>query len=158
VAAYKEISKELKKFLMEAEKGDSKTQYDIGLMYQNGIGVSLDHKEAAEWFRRSAEQDDFAQFFVNVLLYDVGMDKTQDFEEKAKQFRLLAEIGLGGKNMTPAEGNITTEKWMRLAAEHGNLYAQGNLGFMYQEDLEGVPQNYAEAVRWLKIAGERGDI
>ncbi len=43
----------------------------------------------------------------------------------------------------------------RKAAEKGVAEAQYNLGFMYGEG-EGVPQNFAEAVKWYRKAAEQG--
>jgi hypothetical protein len=40
--------------------------------------------------------------------------------------------------------------------EQGNATAQGNLGAMYVKGL-GLPQNYAEAVRWTRKAVDQGD-
>ena len=39
-----------------AEKGDAQAQYNIGLMYYQGKGVAQDHKQAAAWWRRAADQ------------------------------------------------------------------------------------------------------
>ena len=44
----------------------------------------------------------------------------------------------------------------RQAAEQGDAGAQTALGVMY-EDGEGVPQDYAEAVKWFRKAAEQGD-
>ena len=41
-------------------------------------------------------------------------------------------------------------------AEQGDREAQCKLGFMYAKG-EGVPQDYREAVRWLRLAAEQGD-
>ena len=40
-------------------------------------------------------------------------------------------------------------------AKRGNAYAQFNLGLMY-EFGEGVPENYAEAVKWYRKAADQG--
>jgi len=40
-------------------------------------------------------------------------------------------------------------------AEQGNAYAQDNLGVMYEYG-QGVPQDYAEAVKWFRKAAEQG--
>lgn len=39
-------------------------------------------------------------------------------------------------------------KWYRLAAKKSEPRAQLNLGFLYEKGL-GVPQNYAEALKWF---------
>ena len=43
-----------------------------------------------------------------------------------------------------------------LLADQGNAKAQNNLGLMYDEGT-GVPQNYAEAVKWYRKAASQGD-
>ena len=45
---------------------------------------------------------------------------------------------------------------LRARAEAGDAEAQYNLGVMYASG-EGVPQDYAEAVRWYRLAAEQGD-
>ena len=51
-------------------------------------------------------------------------------------------------------GQSDFEETKRLA-EQGNASAQYNLGVMYSFG-RGVPENYAEAVRWWRLAAERG--
>ena len=41
------------------------------------------------------------------------------------------------------------------AAQKGNIAAQHNLGYLYLIG-NGVPQDYAEAVKWLRLASEQG--
>ncbi len=43
-----------------------------------------------------------------------------------------------------------------MAAEQGDASAQYNLGVMHGEG-QGVPQDDAEAVKWLRLAAEQGD-
>ena len=45
---------------------------------------------------------------------------------------------------------------LREKAEQGILEAQYTLGLMYYEG-EGVPQDYAEALKWFRLAAEQGD-
>ena len=42
-----------------------------------------------------------------------------------------------------------------LAAEQGNAKAQTALGILYQNG-RGVPQDYAEGVKWYRLAAEQG--
>jgi len=44
----------------------------------------------------------------------------------------------------------------RLRAEQGDAKAEANLGNMYSHG-QGVPQDYAEAVRWYRKAADQGD-
>ncbi len=47
------------------------------------------------------------------------------------------------------------ERWLRKAAEQGNITAQVYLGSLYEHG-KGIPQNYAEAAKWYRKAAERG--
>ena len=48
------LSKEVKALLEKTEKGDAKSQYNLGWMYHQGLGVVQDDKEAMKWFRKAA--------------------------------------------------------------------------------------------------------
>jgi hypothetical protein len=45
-------------------------------------------------------------------------------------------------------------QWSRKAADQGHALAQHNLGVMYDKG-QGVPQDYAEAVRWYRKAADQ---
>ena len=38
-----------------AESGHATAQYNLGLMYEQGMGVPQDHARAVAWYRRAAE-------------------------------------------------------------------------------------------------------
>src|SRR4051812_13892295 len=37
-----------------ADKGDARSQYELGLVYQFGAGVQRDFEQALQWYRKSA--------------------------------------------------------------------------------------------------------
>ena len=39
-----------------AEQGNASAQFELGLMYANGVGVPQDDAEAVKWYRLAAEQ------------------------------------------------------------------------------------------------------
>jgi hypothetical protein len=39
-----------------AEQGDAQAQCELGVLYENGQGVPIDHRKAAEWFGKAATQ------------------------------------------------------------------------------------------------------
>ncbi len=41
----------------DAERGNANAQYNLGVMYSQGLGVTQDHAEAVKWYRKAAEQD-----------------------------------------------------------------------------------------------------
>ena len=71
-------------------------------------------------------------------------------------------VSCGEKKSVEAEEAVETEKSvegvkiMQELAEQGDAEAQFNLGVMYANG-EGVPQDYAEAVKWYPKAAEQGD-
>src|ERR1035437_2773513 len=42
---------------MAAEQGDAQSQYNLGVLYTQGLGVPRNLKDAANWMRKAAEQD-----------------------------------------------------------------------------------------------------
>ena len=55
-----------------------------------------------------------------------------------------------------AWGEINLKEIEKLA-ESGDIEAQFNLGFMFDQG-QGVPQNYAEAVKWYRKAADHGHV
>ena len=108
-----------------AEQGNASAQYEVGVLYAEGKGVSASDVIAAAWFQRAAEQG------VAGAQYNLGVS--------------FAE-GLG-----VAQDDAAAVKWFRRAADQGMPYAQLNLGLMFVAG-RGVPQNNIEAVKWLELA------
>jgi len=60
----------IKIFKTLAEQGNTKAQFNLGVMYYQGQGVPKDYKEAARWFRKAAEQGNAdAQFNLGLMYY-----------------------------------------------------------------------------------------
>jgi TPR repeat protein len=107
VAAYEAGNLPLayKEFRAAADKGDADCQYNVALMFEKGLGVAKDEKEAVVWYRKSAEQGNSnAQFNLGVL-YKNGRGCAVDF----------------------AQAN----QWYRKASVQGDPLAIGNLGMLY---------------------------
>lgn len=66
-------------------------------------------------------------------------------------------IGLAYRdgNSTLAVDPAESLKWIRRAAEGGNVIAIEELGYKYFEGF-GVKRDYAEALRWLSLAADKG--
>jgi uncharacterized protein len=129
VAAYKkgEYSTALKK--LRAER-TPEGNFALGLMYYKGKGVERDPKEAACYFRRSAEQGHAgAQYNLGLMRLD-GRWIKKDLSKAAH--------------------------WFYLSAEQENAYAQYNLGLMYARG-DGVAKDRRMAVRWLARSAQQGN-
>lgn len=124
VAAYESgnLPLALKEFRAAAETNDASCQYNLALMYERGIGVAKDEKEARVWYQKAAEQgNSSAQFNLGVLF----------------------ENGHGGE-VDFAQAN----RWYRKAAEQGDALAIGNLGMLYIRG-DGVEVDKAAGVALL---------
>lgn len=156
---------ELQMIKKYAEQGDVNFQFDMGLCYYIGVGVSQNYSEAVKWFRKAAEQGlADAQFNLGIC-YLSGKGVTQNYSEAVKWFRKAAEQGdeIAQYNLGEMyyNGNGVTQnyseavKWYRKAAEQGYASAQIDLGTCYSSG-KGVTQNYSEAVKWFRKAAEQG--
>ena len=47
---------EIDELRVRADQGNATAQYDLGVMYANGLGVPEDDAEAVRWYRLAAEQ------------------------------------------------------------------------------------------------------
>ena len=67
--------------LRKAEAGDAEAQFNLGVCYYRGQGISCDYVQAAYWLRKAAEQGDAPAQCKLGLLYaqgiGVGKDKVQ---------------------------------------------------------------------------------
>ena len=111
-----------------AETGDAVAQHDLGIMYQNGRGVTQDIAQAAKWYRLAAELDYRAAQYYLGTLYVTGQGVEQD----------------------DAKG----VEWLRKAAQQGHLLAQYNMGVMLNAG-KGVAQNLVQAHMWFSLAATR---
>ena len=117
-------------FRVLAEMGRVDSQFNLGIMYYYGQGISQDYARAAKWFRKAAEQGDTdAQLNLGVM-YRKGQGVPQDYAEAVK--------------------------WCRKAAEQGHAPAQNNLGFMHDNGY-GVAEDYVQAHMWFTLSAARGN-
>ena len=49
-------SRETEELLLHAERGTADDQYNLGVRYERGSGVSQSYQEAVRWYRLSAMQ------------------------------------------------------------------------------------------------------
>jgi TPR repeat protein len=108
-----------------ADEGSSDAQNGVGVLYDNGMGVVVDHAKAAEWFKKSADQGNAAGELDLALAYDLGR-------------------GLP-KNDTMAA------YWYHKAADQGLPVAQQALGQMYA-DGRSLPKDLVQAYYWISLS------
>ena len=73
-----------------ADQGDAYAQFNLGVMYRDGQGVTQDYAEAVKWYRKAADQGDaVAQKNLGVGYYK-GQGVPQDYVEAHKWLNLSA--------------------------------------------------------------------
>ncbi|MBC8286952.1 MAG: sel1 repeat family protein [Nitrospinae bacterium] len=98
-----------------------------------------------------------AQYTLGVM-YANGQGVSQNHKEAAKWYGLAAAQGYTAKTniYNLAKKNVPQAlKVLMGDAEKGIVDAQYTLGMMYANG-QGVPQDYKEAVKWYKLAANRG--
>ncbi len=86
----------------KAEKGESSAQYNLGVMYAHGQGVTKDEAEAVKWYRKAAEQGEaIAQYNLGVM-YAHGNGVIKD-EVEAYKWWLIS----GAQGIESAKKNIS---------------------------------------------------
>ena len=61
-----------------AEAGDVKSQYKLGIMYENGQGVIQENSEAIKWYRAAADQGDVEAQYKLGFMYRSGNSVNRD--------------------------------------------------------------------------------
>jgi len=163
----KNYSRAAELYRIEADRGDAKSQYYIGLMHSGGLGMQQDHMKAIKWYRLAANQGYMSAQYSLGLNYYLGEGVSQDDGEAAKLFRLAsdqwhasAQLMLGSmyeKGRGVQQNYQDAMKWYRFAAGQGGIaLAQNKLGVMYYQG-QGEPKNLVKAYAWWTIADTNGD-
>ena len=70
-----------------AEQGNAAAQYNLGLLYNNGLGVPQDYAEAMKWYRKSADQGNASAQHNLGLMYVEGKGVPRNYLEAARWYR-----------------------------------------------------------------------
>lgn len=161
-----EGSAAFREYSARAEKGDLDVQWGLAVMYETGLGVELDFREAARWYRLAAEQGLTNAQKKLAAMYDLGRGVPRNSVESAKWIRLAAEQGDAdaqhglGRLYFSGDGVprdiAEARKWFRRAAEQGNASAQYMMGGFYRRGT-GVTQDFTTSLNWHLLAAEQGD-
>ncbi|HKX09923.1 MAG TPA: tetratricopeptide repeat-containing serine protease family protein [Stellaceae bacterium] len=146
-----------------AEQADASCQNLMGVLFSEGRGVPKNDSEAAQWFRKAAEQGHGHACFNLGRAYQFGDGVKQSNEEAAKWYRKAAELrvpegelGLGALIIMVDRNYREGLKWVRKAARQGLPTAEGMLGIAYEHGL-GMKENPRTAVKWYLLGANHGD-
>lgn len=149
-----------------ANQNDAKACYNLGLMYQNGDGVTQNLDEAIKWYTQSADLGyKEAQYTLGALVFqrmtqNISYPQAVSYyEQAAKQGHVKSQLNLG---MLYLRGEVIAQdmpaavQWLSLAASNNNSEAQGYLAELYQQGV-GVDQDTVKAAMWLLLATQNED-
>lgn len=108
-----------------AQKGDPRSQYAMGVLYENGFGVTKDLQLAAAWYLKAAEKGNTDAEFNLGAMYEHGVGMPVNYSQAAR--------------------------WYRPAAEQGDIDALSNLGVLYQGG-KGVQQDKVLAMALYNVS------
>ena len=145
-----------------AIKGNAKAQYEIGMAYANGNGVTKDFNTGLKWIEKSANQGyldaqyTIGEIYCNSQNYVKGAQWWQRASDNGDldatyNLAVLYKMGYGvEKDMSKSL------KLLTKAAEKGHVSAMYNLGNYYQRG-DGVAQDWSKCFFWRKKAADKGD-
>ena len=155
----------IRKLERRANKGNVEAQYDLGVCYSKGTGVTQDYEKAAYWYMKAAEQGDAHAQFNLALCYEDGQGVAKDRAKAVEWCTKAAEQGhdqaqyvLGYWAYTGALGKkdyTTAAYWLHKSAEQGYAPAQYYYGQLYYWG-NGVAKDRETVARWWRKAAEQG--
>jgi TPR repeat protein len=149
-----------------AEQDHPKAQNQLGLLYNQGLGVEKDYRMALHWYRKAADQGHKTSMANVGNAYYEGNGVAQDYKEAAQWYRRAAELGfvpaqrLLGEMHFEGKGvpqdNAEGLKWLRAAAENGDKTAQYNLSMRYRKG-DSVEKDFTQSGYWYRKVADQGD-
>ena len=145
---------------------DAEAQFGLGLQFATGAGATQDYAQAADWYRKAAEQNHgLAQFNLGTM-YARGQGVVRDDAQSVVWFGRAAKLGDAGGQYhmgrncqrtsmegLPAEAleaRIEAYKWFQLSAAQGYLDSDGAFApltvKMSREDVAEANQRVANFV------------
>jgi TPR repeat protein len=146
-------------------RGSGEAAFNLGTLYEDGLGVARDMPRALDYYRRGAELGSGKAAFRVGHLYWNGAPGLPADRERARPYleraaasgdrdaqRYLVEQPPTGADERSPEAIAALIR----AAEGGDPRAQTRLAWNYEAG-RGVPRDLAQAAAWFQRAAEAGD-
>jgi TPR repeat protein len=149
-------------------------------LLERGDGVNANAEEAAQWYRRAADQNHDEGLFNLGRAFENGIGVARDPAQARVYYERAAELGLEdasqalanlgqaapqissaqqqfeqGSQLYKANKYADAAKIFESLAQSGYAPAQLQIGYQY-EFGEGVPQNAEEAAQWYRKSADQG--
>lgn len=148
----------LRLWLPLAEKDNADAQYNLGILFQKGLGVEKNPKTAFIWYKRASANGNTDAMYNLGIMYNKGRvvyrspkDAAKWWEKSAKLGNAEAQFNIGveyfyGRNI--GKDIAKALMWWKKSAKQGNQSARAALYQAYNEGLYGIEKNHQEANRW----------
>lgn len=169
------VSQDYKEALhcFEQSENNAFAKWELGRMYQNGIGCTRSAVTAERYFKEAfhkfleiekESQDDKIQYRIGIMHRDgIGilkdLKRAEEYFQKAVVQKNLSAIYALGKLYLDTGENEKIAKAVSLlknAADKGNGMAQYTLGKLYLQG-KGTEQSTARASKYLLLSAEQGN-
>lgn len=155
------------KFTEAAIRDHPEAQFELGYLYESGLGTSEDRSQAIYWYKKPASDhhnDEEAQYNIGFIYYEGKGNVQQDFEKALYWLKKSAENdyapaqNLIGKMFQNGQG-VTKDyekafQWHTQALSQKDATAQHAIGVFYRDGL-GVEQSYQTAIYYFELASNQ---
>jgi TPR repeat protein len=147
-----------------AQGGDRQAQFTLGWLFEKGLGVSRDDKQAVLTYEQAAQQGQVNAQLRLGAMYETGRGVDRNDEQAFYWYRKAGEQGdpeaendvglmyLSGKGTKQSDFDAAV--WFSKAADRNNAKALKNLGDMYYVG-RGVRRDEQEAFQRYQQAAEQ---
>jgi hypothetical protein len=159
----KDYQRAYREWKAAADAGQAEAQFDVGVLYAQGLGVRRDLTEAAYWYRKSAEQGNAEAEFALGQMYSRGWGIPRDEADAMRWLQMANSVESDGPPTDWAnvagygmpEDPERAAFWYRLAADKGHPEAQYYLARLYSSG-KGVKKDEEQAARWVSASAAQG--
>jgi len=152
-----------KEWKAAAEAGQPEAEFDLGVLYAQGLGVARDLNQAEQWYRKAAEQGNAEAEFALGQMYSRGWGVPRDEADAMRWFQMANGPDTDGPptewSLIQGYGVPQDQKqaayWYEMAAQKGHAEAQYNLALMYLAG-KGVAHDDETAARWMRASASQG--
>lgn len=149
-----------------ADRSDPNAQFEIGSMYQDGLGVPQDYAQARAWYEKSAQQGDDRALWNIGWMYELGKSVDRNFAEALHWYEKAADRGrakfqyqvgkiyLSGRQT--AKDCKAGMAWLLKAANQGHPEAQTLLGWVYAGSVDCGVRDLMAARTWMERSAKQG--
>lgn len=140
-------------FIILARLGNTEAQYNIGLMYNKGLGVKQDYGLALDWYTKAVKKDHPIAMNNIGVFYEKGQGVTQNAEIAARWYLQAANKNNANAQLNMARATYAgaglkkdlkaSLYWLLLAADQNLAEAQYQMArlYFYGDILQKNPQH-----------------